>query len=192
MEDAISFIKKSIKESADSKIEFITQSENIANASKIITDSMKKGGKLLICGNGGSAADSQHIAGELIDKFLIERKGLPAIALTTDTSVLTAWGNDKNFDEIFERQIEALGKAEDVLLAISTSGNSKNILKAAEKAKEIGMKVISLTGGNGGILKNLSDININSPSDKTPRIQECHMVAYHIICQLVEEEMKDY
>lgn len=188
-EKRVSEIKDIIKESINSKIEFLDQGQNINDSCDLIISSLDSGGKILICGNGGSAADSQHIAGELVDKFLIERKGLPAIALTTNTSVLTAWGNDKSFDEIFERQVEALGRKDDILIAISTSGTSKNVILACKKAKEIEMKTISLTGHLGGVLKEISDVNINSSSNSTPRIQECHMTAYHIICEVVEREM---
>ncbi|MBR9704085.1 D-sedoheptulose 7-phosphate isomerase [Candidatus Pacearchaeota archaeon] len=188
-EKRVGEVKEIIKESINSKIEFLDSSCDILDACDLIVSSFKSGGKLLICGNGGSAADSQHIAGELVDKFLMDRKGLPAISLTCDTSVLTAWGNDKSFDEVFSRQVEALGKNGDVLIAITTSGTSKNVVLACEKAKEIGMKIVSLTGNSGGILKEMSDVNINSSSNHTPRIQECHMTAYHIICEIVEKEM---
>lgn len=187
-EDKI-LIKKRIDESVKAKIEFLNQIENINKASELIVESLKNNGKVLICGNGGSASDSSHIAGELVDRFLMDRKGLPAIALSADSSVITAWGNDKSYDEIFLRQVEALGRKGDVLIAISTSGTSKNVVNAGLYAKTIGMKVISLTGHSGGKLIEISDININSSSNETPRIQECHMTAYHIICELVEKNM---
>ena len=186
------FIKKTIQESINAKQSFLEtpqNTEDIQNTANLIVQAFKNGNKLLICGNGGSAADAQHISGELVDKFMIERKGLPAIALTTDTSVITAWGNDKDFNEIFERQTEALGKPGDVLVGISTSGNSKNIVKAFNKAKGLNMKTISLTGKDGGEIKQLSDLNINVSHDSTPRIQEVHLVIYHIICELIEAEM---
>jgi len=185
-------IKKIIEESIETKKRFLDVEGNLKSigiAVNVIVESFKNGGKVLICGNGGSAADAQHIAGELVDRFLLDRKGLPVIALTTDSSVITAWGNDKDFNKIFERQVEALGKQGDVLIGISTSGNSENVVKGMEKAKENGMRIVSLTGKDGGKIKELSDVNINVESSETPRIQECHSVIYHIICELVEKEM---
>jgi D-sedoheptulose 7-phosphate isomerase len=185
-------IKQRIQESIETKKRFLEDS-NAINAirisTNIIIESLKNNGKILICGNGGSAADAQHITGELVGRYKMERKGLPAIALTTDTSILTAWGNDYEFETIFSRQVEALGKKEDILIGISTSGNSENIIKAIEEAKKIGLRIITFTGHEGGKMKDLSDANINIPSDDTPRIQESHMVAYHTICELVEKEM---
>jgi D-sedoheptulose 7-phosphate isomerase len=165
-----------------------SQKEDIETVSKEISNCFKKGNKILIFGNGGSAADSQHIAGELIGKFKKERKGLPAIALTTDTSILTSWSNDKDFLTVFERQVEAIAKQGDILWGISTSGESENIIKAFEKGSEIGTINFSLTGKNGGRIKEKSDLNINIPSQDTPRIQEMHQLIYHIICEIVEEE----
>lgn len=189
--DEVQFIEDRILESINAKQEFLKEAENIYKTSNAIVDSLKNGGKVLIMGNGGSAADCQHIAGELVAKFLIERKGLPAIALTTDTSIMTAWSNDypEGFLNIFVRQIEAHAKAGDILIGISTSGNSENIIRGFMKGKEIGTVNISLTGKDGGKIKPISDFNINSSSNSTPRIQECHEVAYHIICELVEKEM---
>lgn len=150
--------------------------------------SLKSGGKILIFGNGGSAADSQHIAAEFIGRFKKERRALAAIALTTDTSALTALGNDYTFDIIFSRQIEALGKKGDVAIGISTSGNSKNVIEAIKKAKELGLVTITLTGNDGGLLAALSDIKLIVPSKVTARIQESHLTIAHTICELVEEE----
>ncbi|MDP2925739.1 MAG: D-sedoheptulose 7-phosphate isomerase [Nanoarchaeota archaeon] len=184
-------IKKRIQESIDAKKVFLAEAENIGKAAEAIVECFKASGKVLVFGNGGSAADSQHISGELVAKFMIERKALPVIALTTDTSILTALSNDypDGFARIFERQVEALAKPGDVLLGLSTSGNSENIIRAFNKGKEIGTINISLTGRDGGKIKLISDININSSSKDTPRIQECHIVAYHAICELVEKEM---
>ena len=182
-------IKNMMKESIVCKNEFLDQAGNIKLAADKIISCLKNGNKVLIFGNGGSAADAQHIAAELIGRFKMERKGLPAIALTTDSSILTAWSNDKNFATVFERQVEALARKGDVLIGISTSGVSENVLRAFNKGKEIGTLNISLTGRDGGKLKPLSDININSKSNETSRIQECHMLAYHIMCELVEREM---
>jgi D-sedoheptulose 7-phosphate isomerase len=182
-------IKDMIKEGIDCKEKFLDQKTNIKQAADAIVNSLKAGNKILICGNGGSAADAQHIAAELVGRYKLERKALPAIALTTDTSIITAWSNDYNFDTIFERQVEALANKGDILIALSTSGNSENIINAISKAKEKGLTIISLTGKDGGKIKPISDININSSSKNTPRIQECHMLAYHIICELVEKEI---
>jgi D-sedoheptulose 7-phosphate isomerase len=159
----------------------------IINAAEICLTSLKKGGKILLCGNGGSAADSQHIAAELIGKFKKERIPLPAIALTTDTSVLTAIGNDYEFKFVFSRQIEALAKKEDILIAISTSGNSKNVINAIKSAKKIGCKIITLTGKDGGKMKNLGNVNIVIPSNETPRIQEMHIMIGHMICAFIDK-----
>lgn len=150
---------------------------------------LKNNGKILIAGNGGSAADSQHLAAEFIVKFSIERISLPAIALTTDTSILTSIGNDYSFDNIFSRQIEALGNKKDIFIAISTSGNSKNILNAIEVAKQKELLTIGLTGKNGGKMKELCDKCICIPSNDTPRIQENHILIGHIICEMVEKKM---
>jgi D-sedoheptulose 7-phosphate isomerase len=182
-------IKNQIQESISAKQSFMSQAENIKKAADAIISCYKKGSKVLICGNGGSAADAQHMAAELVGRYKLERKGLPAIALTTDTSIITAWSNDYSFQTVFERQVEALAKNGDVLIGLSTSGNSENVIKAFNKGKEIGTINISLTGKGGGKLKAISDININSDSKDTPRIQECHVLAYHIICELVENEM---
>ena len=178
-----------MQESIDCKNDFIDQADNIQAVADKIIESLKNGGKVLLCGNGGSAADCQHIAGEFVGRFKLERKSLPAIALTTDTSILTAWSNDYEFESVFARQVEALGKQGDVLIGISTSGNSKNIVKAFEKGKEIGTVNISLTGNDGGVIKQVSDLNINVNNNSTPRIQECHVLAYHIFCGLVEKGM---
>jgi D-sedoheptulose 7-phosphate isomerase len=189
LEYKINGIKNIMQESISYKTEFLNQAENIYDAANKIVESFRQGNKILIFGNGGSAADAQHIAGELVGRFKLERKGLPAIALSTDTSILTAWSNDYNFEGIFERQVEALANKGDILMGISTSGNSKNIINAFYKGKQINTTNISLTGNNGGKIKEISDININSYSKSTPRIQECHILAYHIICELIEEEM---
>tara|TARA_Y100000310_G_scaffold345413_1_gene464705 strand:- start:13765 stop:14331 length:567 start_codon:yes stop_codon:yes gene_type:complete len=178
-----------IRESIKCKEDFLGQSENLSSAIEIILECLNNHGKILIFGNGGSAADAQHMAAELSGRYKIDRKGLPAMALTTDTSVLTAVANDYDFSDVFSRQVIALAKEGDVLVGISTSGNSKNVVNALKNGKEIGTKNITLTGNDGGEMKGLSDVNINSDSDNTPRIQECHMIAYHSICEVVEKEM---
>jgi len=170
-----------------------TINTNILNIGQVvdsIVDCYKTGNKVLICGNGGSAADSQHFAAELVSRFLIERPALAAIALTTDTSILTAISNDYTFDNVFSRQVEALGKPKDVLIGISTSGNSKNVVEAFRRAKEKEMTCISLTGLDGGQLKEMSDLNLSSFTNHTPRVQEMHILMIHIICEYVEHLAK--
>ncbi len=163
--------------------------DRIAQASKDLIEAFRKRKKILIFGNGGSAADSQHIAAEFIGRFQKERQALAAIALTTDTSILTALSNDYSFDIVFARQIEALGEKGDVAWGISTSGNSKNVIEGVKKAKQMGLRTISLTGHKGGELAKLTDISLIVPSENTARIQESHLCMMHAICQLVEEEL---
>jgi len=162
--------------------------EAIRNSAKLISDTFASGGKVLICGNGGSAADAQHIAAEFVGRYETERIALPAIALTTDTSALTALANDYDFERIFARQVEALGRQGDCLIAISTSGNSPNVLSAVMSARSRKMKVIGFTGANGKRLAGLSDVVIMVPSTRTARIQEGHITAAHIICELIDIE----
>lgn len=149
---------------------------------------LQTGNKLLFVGNGGSAADCQHMAGEYVSRFLIDRNGLPAIALTTDTSILTAIGNDYGYEMVFSRQIEALGRKGDLLFAYSTSGNSQNILKAVETAKKMGISVVGMTGLNKGKLDTMCDFIFKTPSMRTPQVQEGHLIAGHAICALVEKQ----
>ena len=190
--DKKKFISDSLNESSETKIKMLTDcSEDILYAVRIISDSYKMGKKLLLCGNGGSAADCQHIATEFMIRLShhINRPALPAIALTTDSSNLTAGGNDIGFENIFARNIEGLGNEGDVLITISTSGNSPNLLKAVEQAKSKGLKVIGFLGGSGGKLKALVDLPIIIPSSNTQRIQEGHITTAHIICELVEDDL---
>lgn len=161
----------------------------IFKSAGLIDKTFKLGGKLLICGNGGSAAQAQHFAAELTGRYLKERQALPAISLTTDTSALTAIGNDYGFDKVFSRQVQALGRAGDVLFCLSTSGNSPNILAVARTAQTLGIKIIGLTGNSGGKLKSLCDINLIVPSHKTPFVQEVHLVVIHVICDLIESSL---
>ena len=168
---------------------FVVKKEFFEEVISKIIESLKSDHKILVFGNGGSAAQSQHFTGELVNKFLEKRPAIRAISLTTDTSSLTSIANDTSFDFIFSRQIEALGKPEDVLLCISTSGNSPNLITAAQKAKEKKMKTVGLLGRDGGELKNLSDLSIIVPSSNTPRIQETHICICHILCELVEKEL---
>lgn len=151
-------------------------------------EALKSGNKVLFCGNGGSAADAQHLAAELIGRFQKKRRSLASVALTTDTSILTAVANDYGYDEVFARQVEGLGRSGDVLIGISTSGNSANVVKAALKARDTGMHTIAFTGEGGGKLKDICDITFAVPSKVTARIQEMHIMVGHIICELVEEE----
>ena len=156
---------------------------------ELSVQALKSGNKLLFAGNGGSAADAQHWAGELVSRFYFDRPGLPAIALTTDTSILTAIGNDYGYDYVFARQVEALGQAGDVLFAISTSGNSKNIVRAIDAARTKGLKVVGFTGQGGGAMAALCDVCFRVPSPETPRIQEGHEALGHLICALIEQEI---
>ncbi len=162
-----------------------TMTEDILAASRTIADAFKAGRKVLLFGNGGSAADAQHIAAEFMNRFLIERPPLPAIALTTDTSILTSVSNDYAFDEIFSKQVKALGKKGDVAVGITTSGSSPNVLKALRVAKKLGMTTIALTG-EGGKAASLADISLCVPSRSTPRIQEAHITVGHMICELTD------
>lgn len=152
----------------------------------LIVSSLKKGGKIMFIGNGGSAADSQHLAAEYVSRFAFDRKGLPGIALTTDTSILTAIGNDYSFDNVFSRQLNALGNEGDILIAYSTSGRSLNIVKAINEAKSMGIYSVLFTGLEGSALSN-ADLTIASPSSSTPHIQEGHLILGHLLCYLVEK-----
>lgn len=181
-------IETAIKDSIQAK-EVLLKSQigAIEKAALTIIDSLKKGGKLFIFGNGGSAADSQHIAAELVGRFSMERRALPAIALTTDTSALTAIANDYGYEAVFSRQLEALASKGDVALGISTSGNSKNVIEAFKRAESLGLKRIALLGGDGGKIKEKCDISIIVSSKDTPRIQESHILIGHILCSLIED-----
>ncbi len=187
--DLNEFISSILYESADIKKK-ISESciDEIILAGEIIAECLKSGKKIMLCGNGGSAADSQHIAGEFIVRLTSERnrKALPAIALTTDTSVITACSNDFGFEHIFSRQVEALGNEGDVLIGISTSGNSQNVINAVNKAKEKNVKTIAFLGADGGKAKGMSDVDIIIPSDNVCRIQEGHITIGHILCDIVE------
>ena len=168
--------------------------EQVARGMVAMTDCLRAGGKVMACGNGGSAADAQHFAAELIGRFERERQELAAIALTTDTSILTAVGNDYSYDEIFAKQVRGLGKKGDILIGISTSGNSKNVLKAIEVAKKMGIKIIALTGNGGGKIASLldaDDIHLCAPSTRTARIQETHLVLLHALCDGVDHLLLD-
>ena len=158
----------------------------VVQAGEITAAAMKAGGKLLVCGNGGSAADAQHLVAEFVSRLTVDRPALRAVALTTDTSILTAIGNDYDYANVFERQVEALGIKGDVLLAISTSGNSKNCVKALELARQMGIHTVAYTGNDGGAMKEHADINVIIPSKTTMNIQESHLALEHIFCMVVE------
>ncbi|HLC18265.1 MAG TPA: D-sedoheptulose 7-phosphate isomerase [Thermodesulfobacteriota bacterium] len=181
-------ILKSFKDSVRVKEDFFNSGNTalISESALLIAESFKAGGKLIIIGNGGSAADAQHLAAEFVNRFEIERPPLPALSLTTDTSNLTSIGNDYSFEEVFSKQIRALGKSSDVLLAISTSGNSPNVVRAADTARAMEMKVIALTGKDGGALKERADVVLSVESTRTSRVQEVHITVGHILCELVD------
>jgi D-sedoheptulose 7-phosphate isomerase len=162
---------------------------DVARAAQRIADVLRNGGKVMFCGNGGSAADSQHLAAEFTGRFVDDRRPLAALALSTDSSALTCIANDYAFDQVFERQLRALGRAGDVLVAISTSGRSGNVLRAATAARELGVAVIGLLGRDGGPLKALSEVALIVPSNTTARIQEAHIFIGHTLCALVEDEL---
>ena len=166
-----------------------TMQEPLLEASKLAVETLRAGNKVLLCGNGGSAADAQHIAAELTGRYKTERRGLPGIALTTDTSALTAIGNDYGYDRIFDRQVEALARSGDVLIGISTSGNSKNVINALNVAREMGCVTIGLSGRDGGAMNDVCDINIVVPSFDTPRIQEMHILIGHTICHCIDDNL---
>tara|TARA_B100000787_G_C16196515_1_gene301265 strand:+ start:954 stop:1517 length:564 start_codon:yes stop_codon:yes gene_type:complete len=172
---------------------FINLSKNhsteILEISDLIIASLNSGGKIMFCGNGGSAADSQHLSAELVGRYRKNRKAIASVSLTTDTSAITAIGNDFDFNNIFSRQIEAIGKSSDVLYALSTSGNSKNIINAINVAKSLGIKVIGVTGKDGGEMNNLCDKIIKVPSRRTDRIQEMHIAIGHLICEKIEDNI---
>jgi D-sedoheptulose 7-phosphate isomerase len=163
----------------------------VADVARVVTTSIRGGGKVLFFGNGGSAADAQHLAAELAGRYLLERPGLPGLALTTNTSCLTAIGNDYGYDRVFARQLQAIGAAGDVAIAISTSGNSASVLRAAEAAKEKKMITVGMTGSGGGKLKPLVDYCLCVTSDHPARIQEVHILIGHILCEIVEEELSN-
>jgi D-sedoheptulose 7-phosphate isomerase len=161
----------------------------VANTAKACVDALRRGNKVLFAGNGGSAADAQHLAGELVSRFAYDRPGLPAFALTTDTSVLTAIGNDYGYERVFARQVEAVGGAGDVLFGISTSGRSPNVLAALDVARQKGLVTVGMTGRIGGKMAERCDYLLRTPSDVTPRIQEGHIAMGHAICEIIEAQM---
>lgn len=189
---ARNLIESQVSHSIETKQQLLADKELlqlIETASCKLTEAYRKGNKTLLAGNGGSAADAQHIAGEFVSKFYFDRPGIPSVALTTDTSILTAIGNDYGYDRLFARQVQAQGVSGDVFIAFSTSGNSENIIKALEVCKEKEIFSIGLTGAEGGKMAELCDICLKVPSHETPRIQECHILMGHILCCIVEENL---
>ncbi|MDP8224005.1 MAG: D-sedoheptulose 7-phosphate isomerase [Candidatus Lernaella stagnicola] len=177
------------KDGADLRVRFLTEHEaDIRRVAAVILDTVERGGKLLAFGNGGSAADAQHLAGEMVGRFKRERKPLAAVALSTDTSVLTCIGNDFGYEEIFSRQVQALGRPGDVAWAISTSGHSPNVLRAIDTAKSGGLFVVGLTGHDGGAMAEVCDLALVVPSDHTALIQEIHTTILHVVCELIDEQ----
>jgi len=188
----MTIIKDYFEESIRVLTAFARESTNqtlVRQIIEVIVSCYRQNGKVLIFGNGGSAADAQHFAGELVSRFYFDRPGLSAFALTTDTSVLTAIGNDYGYENVFSRQVEASAKAGDIVIGISTSGNSPNVLKGLEAAQKIGATTIGLTGQGGGLMKDLCNFCLCAPSTSTPRIQECHLVIEHTICAAVEDHL---
>ncbi len=181
-----------LKESIRVKEELLkSRVEVIIEIAEVIVKALKDGGKIILFGNGGSAADAQHLAAELVGRFKLERKGLPALALSTNTSILTSVGNDYSFAQVFARQVEALGKPEDIAVGISTSGRATNIIEGILAARNKGILTIGLTGAGGGKLVEVVDLAFIVPSSDTPRIQEAHITVGHLICQLVEEKLSE-
>lgn len=191
--DAVARVRDHFAESIATKEAAGEQlAETIAAAARVLTDALLDDGKILSCGNGGSAADSQHFSSELLNRFEMERPGLPAMALTTDSSTLTSISNDYAYEEIFSKQVRALGKEQDVLLGISTSGNSENVIRAIMAAHERGMNVVALTGRDGGRMADIfrsGDVEIRVPAARTARIQEVHLVVIHCLCDLIDASL---
>ena len=191
MERMESIIAESLANSVSAKENFVaSQQGDLIRLVNWILETFDRGGKLLLFGNGGSAADAQHLAAEFVNRFMIDRAPLPALALTTDSSIVTSIGNDFSFDDIFVKQIQALGKKEDLALGISTSGNSPNVLKGIEMASAMGMKTAALTGGSGGRLLKIAELTLNVASDITAHIQETHLWIEHMLCWLVDEQRR--
>lgn len=188
----INTIQNVLQASIDTKQQVLNSPEllsAIEKITKLIIEAFQAGNKVLFCGNGGSAADAQHLAAEFSGRFYFDRAPLPSEALHCNTSYLTAVGNDYGYDLVYSRMIKGIGKKGDVLISLSTSGNSKNIIKAMEVSKELGVINIAFTGATGGAMKELADYLVNVPSTDTPRIQECHITIGHIVCQLVEAQL---
>ena len=188
MKETILFELKSHREIIERVIDSLQ--DDIEKVSTIALETIKNGNKIILMGNGGSAADAQHIAAEFTGRYKKERRGLPAIAITTDTSALTAIGNDYGYQHVFQRQVEALANKGDLLIGISSTGNSENVIEAFKKGKEIGCKSIGLSGKGGGLFNNQCDFNLIVPSQDTPRVQEMHILIGHIICQIIDNSIE--
>jgi D-sedoheptulose 7-phosphate isomerase len=187
---ALAQVVASLQQGAELRIRIAQDcGRTIVEAASLISSCLQSGGKLLLFGNGGSAADAQHLAAEFVGRFLLERRALPAIALTTDSSILTAVGNDYGFEQVFARQIQALGRPGDIAIGISTSGNSPNVLEAMKTARSQGLRTIGLSGRDGGALAQAVDIAIVVKSDHTAQVQECHIAIGHLLCELTEREL---
>lgn len=188
------YIRENIQESVDAKEKLLHNEDLIARVeevAKVCVAAYESGKKILACGNGGSASDAMHMVGELVGRYKMERDGIPAVALNANATVMTALGNDYDYDSIFAKQVRALGNEGDVLFVISTSGNSKNAIKACEQAKKQGIITVALTGSTGGKLNGVCDYLLNVPSDNTPRIQEMHILLIHAICGAIEKALYD-
>ena len=186
---AVDGITASLREAIEGLERLTGHADIIAEAGRVMSESLRAGGKIMFCGNGGSAADCQHLAAELTGRFLKERAPLPALALTVDTSALTAIGNDYGYEHVFSRQLRGIGRAGDVLVAISTSGGSRNVIAALQAAREMGVRTIGLSGSNGGPMQEFCDICIKAPAHRTDYIQQLHIAVGHILCGLVEEAL---
>ncbi len=187
MKEALDIIREHAEEGARLRIAFMESNAQVLESAALhMASSIADGGKILVCGNGGSAADAQHMTGELLGRFLMERPSLPAVALTVDTSTLTAVGNDYGFDDVFARQVNGLGREGDILLAFSTSGNSPNVVKALEAAHALGMVTVGLSGRGGGRMVTLCDYLLDVPHNSTPLIQEIHETCMHLMCRLID------
>jgi D-sedoheptulose 7-phosphate isomerase len=183
-------IQKRFKESGDLRTRFLKENlPKLLESIHLVSQAFVRGNKLLLFGNGGSAADAQHIAAEFVNRYVIERPPLPALALTTDTSVLTSISNDVAFQEVFAKQIKALGREGDVAIGFTTSGTSVNVIKAFEVCREMGIKTVALTGNDGGIASRIADVSLIVPSSSTPRIQETHILIAHVLCEMVEHQL---
>lgn len=189
-EEALAQVTAALKEGAELRLKVARDcGPDIVKAAAMIEQCLRSGGKVLFFGNGGSAADAQHLAAEFVGRFVLERKALPAIALTTDTSILTAVGNDYGFEQIFSRQIEALGRPGDVAVGISTSGNSPNVIAGLKQARQQSLKTIGLAGRDGGLIRPCADIPLVVGWPNTARVQECHLTIGHLLCELVENNL---
>jgi len=189
MSDKADEVRSSLDRSAAALAELSGRAAVVAEIIEKVADSLRKGGSLFLCGNGGSAAQCQHVAAELTGRFKLERRGLRAVSLTADTSALTAIGNDYGFDQVFARQLEALARPGDVLIGLSTSGSSKNVVRAFEKARQMGVAAIAFVGPKGGELAGLAGVCLAAPGEATSVVQECHIAALHAMCEIVERDL---